>query len=127
MGCCHSPVLRQVPVISAADGGDGERHPEGVRSGVGDGRAVTQARSQPADILPPEGEVRRSGSRRRAAAAATGRREPEAEATRAALDFVRFKAVFQKVAGPQAEREAMKPLERRACVQLEILRAMVRR
>ncbi len=105
-------------------------------AGLDDGGAVPQARDQPADVLSLEGEVRRAGSERSAAAAAAGRREPQAEAAggRAGAGHRRFQGgAVKKVVGPQAEREAVSVFreatecsERHACGQMEILRAMVR-
>ena len=87
-------------------------------------------------FLPLEGEVRRAGSERGAAAPATGRREPQAEAVggRAGAGHRRLQGgAIKKVVSPQARREAVEVFraatecsERHACGQLEVLRAMLR-
>jgi len=105
-----------------------------AQKNVGRG-TVWQARDRPADILLPESEVRRSGRQLCATAAATGRREPEAEAIggRAGAGHRRLQdGAVKKVVGPHAEREALKVFgeatkgsEHRTCGQMEIVRAMV--
>src|SRR6202008_614635 len=120
------------PIHGRADCGD----PEGVGSGDDNGGVVPEAWDKRADVLSLEGEVRRPGSKRCAAAAATGRREPQAEAAsgRASAGHRRIQGgAIKKVVSPQARREAVEVFrvaaecsERHACGQLEVLRAMVR-
>jgi putative transposase len=89
-----------------------------------------------ADVLPLEGEIRRSGSERGASASSTGRREPQAQAagSRTGVGHRRSQGgSIKKVVSPQARRESVAVFrtaadssERHACGQLEVLRAMLR-
>src|SRR5450631_767754 len=86
------------------------RHPEGVGGWGGNGRTVPTARDREGMFLPVEEQVRRVGTERGQAAAATGGGEPSAEAHRGRAGGGHpgvEGGSRKKVVSPQAQREAV--------------------
>src|SRR6516164_3318998 len=86
------------------------RHPEGVRSRGGGGRAVPSSRDREGVFLPLEEQGRRVGAERGEAVAATGRGEPSTEAHRGGTSGGHSGVEGggrTKVVNPQLRREAV--------------------